>query len=498
MSNILRRGRLASTPDEDIMEFTSSMKSDKWIFDADIMVDFAHTIMLKEQGIIKEEDCSRILRGLLRIREEGIEKLDHTYEDIHISLESRLIDMVGEDVGGRMHSGRSRNDEVATCIRLTLREEMLALMEELHVLRNTLCSLAAENIETLMPGFTHLQHAQPTTLAHHLIAHMDALGRDMDRLRSAYSRVNLCPLGAAAFASTGFNIDRERTRQLLGFDGLVENSMDAVSSRDFLIEGTAVLTNLVINLSKMAEELVIWSTSEFAFIELDDRYASTSSIMPQKKNPDTAELLRGKSGVVVGSLMALVTTCKALPLSYNRDLQEATPNMWKAMETARSSVRMMEGMIRTMKINKEVTASKSVMGFTTATELADTLVRVTGIPFRTAHQIVGVLARGEEDVLMQQIDAVADKVLGVKLSSKGLTEEMICEALDPISNIKKRKVIGGPAFEEMEQAIMRRKRTMQQEDKEISALKNGSEASLNALVELVKRYIKHDQCDQQM
>ncbi len=498
MSNILRRGRLASTPDEDIMEFTSSMKSDKWIFDADIMVDFAHTIMLKEQGIIKEEDCSRILRGLLRIREEGIEKLDHTYEDIHISLESRLIDMVGEDVGGRMHSGRSRNDEVATCIRLTLREEMLALMEELHVLRNTLCSLAAENIETLMPGFTHLQHAQPTTLAHHLIAHMDALGRDMDRLRSVYSRVNLCPLGAAAFASTGFNIDRERTRQLLGFDGLVENSMDAVSSRDFLIEGTAVLTNLVINLSKMAEELVIWSTSEFAFIELDDRYASTSSIMPQKKNPDTAELLRGKSGVVVGSLMALVTTCKALPLSYNRDLQEATPNMWKAMETARSSVRMMEGMIRTMKINKEVTASKSVMGFTTATELADTLVRVTGIPFRTAHQIVGVLARGEEDVHMQQIDAVADKVLGVKLSSKGLTEEMICEALDPISNIKKRKVIGGPAFEEMEQAIMRRKRTMQQEDKEISALKNGSEASLNALVELVKRYIKHDQCDQQM
>jgi argininosuccinate lyase len=260
MSNILRRGRLASTPDEDIMEFTSSMKSDKWIFDADIMVDFAHTIMLKEQGIIKEQDCSSILNGLLRIREEGIEKLDHTYEDIHISLESRLIDMVGEDVGGRMHSGRSRNDEVATCIRLTLREEMLALMEELQLLRCTLGSLAAKNIETLMPGFTHLQHAQPTTLAHHLIAHMDALGRDVERLKSAYSRVNLCPLGAAAFASTGFNINRERTRQLLGFGGLVENSMDAVSSRDFLIESTAVLTNLIINLSKMAEELVIWST----------------------------------------------------------------------------------------------------------------------------------------------------------------------------------------------------------------------------------------------
>ncbi len=489
MSNILRRGRLASTPDEDIMEFTSSMKSDKWIFDADIMVDFAHTIMLKEQGIIKEQDCASILKGLLLIREEGIEELDHTYEDIHISLESRLIDMVGEDVGGRMHSGRSRNDEVATCIRLTLREEMLALMEELHALRNTLSSLAAENIETLMPGFTHLQHAQPTTLAHHLIAHMDALGRDTERLLSAYSRVNLCPLGAAAFASTGFNINRERTRQLLGFDGLVENSMDAVSSRDFLIECTAVLTNLIINLSKMAEELVIWSTSEFAFIELDDRYASTSSIMPQKKNPDTAELLRGKSGVVVGSLMALVTTCKALPLSYNRDLQEATPNMWKALETTRSSVRMMEGMIRTMKVNKEVMASKSVIGFTTATELADTLVRVTGIPFRTAHQIVGVLARGEEEIHLQGIDAVADKVLGVELSTKGLTEEMVCEALDPISNIKKRKVIGGPAFEEMEKTIIRRKETMMHTEEEVSALRNGSEASLNALIELVKRYI---------
>ncbi|WP_367343690.1 argininosuccinate lyase [Methanomethylovorans sp.] len=498
MSNILRRGRLVSTPDEDIMKFTSSMRSDKWIFDADIMVDFAHTIMLKEQRIIKEEDCSSILRGLLCIREEGIEQLDHTYEDIHISLESRLIDMVGEDVGGRMHSGRSRNDEVATCIRLTLREELLALMEELHALRNTLCSLAAENLKTIMPGFTHLQHAQPTTLAHHLIAHMDALGRDIDRLRSAYSRVNLCPLGAAAFASTGFNIDRERTRQLLGFEGLVENSMDAVSSRDFLIECTAVLANLAINLSRMAEELVIWSTSEFAFIELDDRYASTSSIMPQKKNPDTAELLRGKSGVVAGSLMALITTCKALPLSYNRDLQEATPNMWRAMETARSSVRMMEGMISTIKVNKETMASKSVMGFTTATELADTLVRATGIPFRTAHQIVGVLARENEDIHLQQIDAVADKVLGTKLSSKGLTEEMIYEALDPISNIRKRKVIGGPAFKEMEQAIIRRKRAMKQEDKEIRALRNASEVSLKALIELVEQYTKHVKCDQQM
>jgi argininosuccinate lyase len=245
----------------------------------------------------------------------------------------------------------------------------------------------------------------------------------------------------------------------------------------------------MINLSKMAEELVIWSTSEFAFIELDDRYASTSSIMPQKKNPDTAELLRGKSGVIVGSLMALITTCKALPLSYNRDLQEATPHMWKAMQTTRSSVRMTEGMVRTMTVNREIMASQSTMGFTTATELADTLVRATGIPFRTAHQIVGVLARGEGAIRLQQIDIVADKVLGIKLSSKGLTEEMVSEALDPISNIKKRNIIGGPAFEEMEKTIIRRKETLKHAKEEISALRNGSETSLNKLIELVKQYI---------
>ncbi|NYT19310.1 MAG: argininosuccinate lyase, partial [Methanosarcinales archaeon] len=305
MSDILRRGRLASVPDEEIIEFTSSMSADKWIFNSDVLVDLAHTVMLKERNVIRAEDCQKILEGLLKIREEGIEKLDHTYEDIHISLESRLIDMVGEDVGGRMHSGRSRNDEVATCIRLTLRDELLLIMEDLINLRNTLIDVASENVDTLMPGFTHLQHAQPTTLAHHLTAHANAIGRDFERTRDCYSRVNMSPLGAAAFASTGFDLDRERTRTLLGFDGIIENSMDAVSSRDFLIETAAVFANLMINLSKMAEELVIWSTSEFAFIELDDRYASTSSIMPQKKNPDTAELLRGKSGVAIGSLMSL-------------------------------------------------------------------------------------------------------------------------------------------------------------------------------------------------
>ncbi len=283
MSNILRRGRLEVAQGEEILRYTSSMEADRRIFEADIAVDLAHTVMLREQGIISKEDGSKILGGLLRIRDEGMEKLDFSYEDIHISLESRLIDMVGEDVGGRMHSGRSRNDEVATCIRLALREDLAGLLEEIYALRNTLLILAEKHINTLMPGFTHLQHAQPTTFAHHLCAHEAALDRDFDRALDAFSRVNLCPLGAAAFASTGFNLNRKRTQELLGFEGLLENSMDAVSSRDFLIECASVFTNLMINLSRMAEELVIWSSSEFSFIELDDMYASTSSIMPQKK-----------------------------------------------------------------------------------------------------------------------------------------------------------------------------------------------------------------------
>ncbi|WP_406670006.1 argininosuccinate lyase [Methanolobus sp. ZRKC4] len=481
MSDILRRGRLSSTPDEDILNFTSSMSADKWIFEADVLVDLAHTVMLKEQGIIREQDCSKILQGLLKIKEEGIESLDYSYEDIHISLESRLIDMVGEDVGGRMHSGRSRNDEVATCIRIRLRDEMLSLMEELTGLRNVLIDRASGNVDTLMPGFTHLQHAQPTTFAHHLLAHADALSRDSGRVKDAFSRINKSPLGAAAFASTGFNLNRERTCSLLGFESLMENSMDAVSSRDFLIETASVLANIMINLSKMAEEIVIWSSTEFSFIELDDMYASTSSIMPQKKNPDTAELMRGKSGVATGSLMSLLTICKGLPLSYNRDLQEATPNIWRSVETTRSAVRIMKGMIETMKVNGDAMYRQSTTGFTTATELADTMVRLADIPFRTAHQIVGVLARGDGNPSLAEIDEVAQDVLGGSLSSRGLTAEMITEALDPILNINKRNVTGGPAPDEISRAIAAREDTLEEEKFAIAELNIRIENSLSRL-----------------
>ncbi|WP_407356152.1 argininosuccinate lyase [Methanolobus sp. WCC5] len=488
MSDILRRGRLSSTPDEDMIGFTSSMSADKWIFEADILVDMAHTVMLHEQGIIKEKDCTGILKGLFTIREEGIERLDHSYEDIHISLESRLIDIVGEDTGGRMHSGRSRNDEVATCIRIRLRDELLALAEELLELRTTLLEKASGNTETLMPGFTHLQHAQPTTFAHHLVAHSNAIGRDIERVIAAFSRVNRCPLGSAAFASTGFGLDRNRTASLLGFDSLLGNSMDAVSTRDFLIESASAMGNIMVNLSRMAEEIIIWSSPEFSFIELDDMYASTSSIMPQKKNPDSAELVRGKTGTVIGALMALLSLCKALPLSYNRDLQEATPNMWRAVETTRSAVRITRGMIASMKVDTASMAEKSVIGFTTATELADTLVRVAGIPFRTAHQIVGVLARESGNPTLARIDAVACSILGEGLSSRGLTDAMVKEALDPVMNISKRAITGGPAPDEVRRAIKMQREEAGRVQEILEDMNSKIEESLKQLFIEVEEY----------
>ncbi len=451
--NILRRGRLSVEPDKDITNFTSSMETDKRIFDTDIEVDKAHVIMLREQDIINAGDCSAILSGLDKIKKEGISALDTSYEDVHIALEARLIELVGEDTGGRMHSARSRNDEVAACIRLSLRGELTDLMEEVHDLISAMVNTAAKHHETMMPGYTHTQHAQPTTLAHHLLAHASAYLRDLERLKGAYERTNRNPLGAAAFASTGFPINRKRTAELLGFESVLENSMDAVSTRDFMIESLCCYANLMTDLSRLAEELILWSSSEFDFIELDDKYSSTSSIMPQKKNPDIAELMRAKTGTVDGALISVLTICKALPYSYDRDLQEATPHLWRATDNVRSSVRMAQGMISTMKLKKENLESALDKGFMTATELADTIVRTTGIPFRTAHHIVGSCARAGKTPTLSDIDDLSLKILNEKLSDRGLSEKDIREALDPVGNIKKRSVPGGPAPKETKRQV---------------------------------------------
>jgi argininosuccinate lyase len=308
----------------------------------------------------------------------------------------------------------------------------------------------------MIPGFTHAQHAQPTVLAHHLLAHADAFLRDFSRIDDAYKRVNQSPLGAAAFASTGFAINRLRTCQLLGFDGLVENSMDAVSTRDFILEVLSDLSIFMVNLSRLAEELILWSTLEFGYLELDNLYASTSSIMPQKKNPDTAELARGKTGSVIGSLMSALVICKALPLSYDRDLQEATPHLWRGLDWTRSTVRILDGCVSTLKLNLDRLEESSGAGFATATELADTLVRSTGMPFRTAHSIVGRIAAFGQRPSLAALDAVALEVAGFRPSECGFSSGDLDRALDPKSNVALRENIGGPGPFEVNRMVKER------------------------------------------
>jgi argininosuccinate lyase len=472
---LLRSGRLGNIS-KDVLDYISSREADKRIFEADLLVDRAHLIMLKEQGLISSEECSRIIHALGGIQESDLGE----GEDVHEAIEALIISQVGNQ-GGRMHTGRSRNDEVATCIRLTLRDQMLDLMEELDALIKTLVQLAGKNTETIIPGYTHTQHAQPTTLAHHLLAHADAFIRDLERLKEAYRRVNLSPLGAAAFASTGFKINRQRTCKLLGFDGLVENSMDAVSTRDFALEVLSDLSILMVNLSRMAEELILWSTSEFNYLELDDLFASTSSIMPQKKNPDTAELARGKAGSVIGSLVSALTICKALPMSYNRDLQELTPHLWRGMDWTRSTVRILNGCISTAKFDVSRLELRSEAGFSTATELADSLVRTTGIPFRTAHQIVGRLASQKERPTIEDLDAAAKDVAGFEPSRLGFSSGMLEKALDSRSNVAVRSAIGGPAPEETARMAKKRLVRLNKMDAEIAAMRKNVAEALESL-----------------
>jgi len=476
---MLLRGERLGEISGDVLEFISSREADRWIFEADLLVDRAHLVMLKEKGLIAPEEFSEIVAGLDGIEEKNLGE----GEDVHEAIEAELISKVGA-VGGRMHTGRSRNDEVATCIRIVLRNEILCLMVEVNGLAGALVERAAENADAIIPGFTHLQHAQPTTLAHHLLAHADALLRDFERLRDSYPRINRSPLGAAAFASTGFDIDRNRTAELLGFDGLVENSMDAVSTRDFLLEALSASAILMANLSRLAEELILWSTSEFGYLELDNLFTSTSSIMPQKKNPDTAELVRGKTGSVIGSLVAALTICKALPMSYNRDLQEATPNLWRGISLTRGAVRIMAGCISSAKFKTDRLEAASGAGFSTATELADSLVRITKIPFRTAHQIVGALAVRSESPTIRDLDEAAERIAAFRPSERGFGEEELKTALDPKKNVALRSRIGGPAPSETRRMAADRLKKIEENERLVGEIKGRVDRALESLREI--------------
>ncbi|MBB6647332.1 argininosuccinate lyase [Halobellus ruber] len=438
--SVVRRDRFSGGPARG---FLSSLAADERIFDADLAVDRAHVVMLAEQGIVDDGVAGGILTALDDVEAAGHGALPDG-EDVHEAIETAVIDRVGPD-GGRMHTARSRNDEVAACIRYRLREDLQDAAEATVALREALLDAAADHVDTVMPGYTHLQPAQPTTVAHYLASYESAVARDTARLLEAYDRVNRSPLGAAAFAGTPFDVDRERTAELLGFNGVVDNSMDAAAGRDFLAESTAALATHAVTVSGLAEDLVVFANK--GYVDLDDAYASTSSIMPQKVNPDSLELVRAVAGDAVGGLSGLLTTLKGLPRAYNRDLQRATPHVWETVDAVTEATAVAAGAVGTAEWPAETLEAAAGEGFSTATGVADALA-MAGVPFRTAHEVLAAAAEradgGTPDV--DALDAVATDVLGESLFEY-VPRERIEAVLDPRESVASRDSAGGPAPE---------------------------------------------------
>jgi len=439
--SVVRRDRFSGGP---AREFLSSLADDERIFAADLAVDRAHVVMLTEQDIIDDSDASPILEALDDIEDAGHGSLPDG-EDVHEAIETAVIERVGPE-GGRMHTARSRNDEVATCIRYRLRADLLESIQTILDARDQLLAVASDHTDTVMPGYTHLQPAQPTTVAHWLCSYESALARDSGRLLDAYDRVNQSPLGGAAFAGTPFDIDRERTAELLGFDGLVENAMDGASARDFLVETTAAIAGLGMTLSGLAEDMVIFASK--GYVELAVEYSSTSSIMPQKKNPDTLELVRGRTGDATAGLNGLLTTLKGLPRAYNRDLQRAGRHAWDSIDSVTEATGVAVGAVATADWPAATLETAAADGFATATGVADLLAR-SGVPFRTAHEVVAHAGELADDPDFDVLDDAAQEVLEEPLATY-VDREEIEQALDPAESVAMRDSRGGPAPDAVE------------------------------------------------
>lgn len=486
--DVVRRGRLKGERSGEMMHFLSSMDADRCIADADILVDMAHVLMLAKKNIIGKETAKQLLGALLGLYDNGIPDFvfDDRFEDIHAGIESYLVSSIGEDAGGRLHIGRSRNDEVATCIRMRVREDIARQLAILVSLRGILLDLAGDHTGTVMPGFTHLQHAQPTTLAHHLLAHEAAFARDFERLCGAYSRTNRCPLGAAAFASTSYPVDRELVASLLGFDGILDNTMDAVASRDFALEVLSDLSILMTHASRLCEELVLWSSRFVRFVELDDAFCSTSSIMPQKKNPDSAEVMRAKAGSVLGAAVAAQAIMKGLPMSYNRDLQELTPALLRGIRDAKHSTRILADMLSSASFNTEEMAAEAGRGYSTATDLADLLVQKYGMVFRTAHTLVGrAVSKGNLD--LATLDRVAREEGFSPLSDLGLTQQEIDAALDPVAAVDRRRAPGGPSPFAVKVSLSERRAVLDRDSRFLDEKRNALSEAVRRLIADVRR-----------
>ncbi len=451
MSKLLRGGRLSSVR-EDVAQFTSSIKDDAKIAKAVVDINKAHVVMLTEQKIIKKPNGIKILRALTKFSSTD---LADSAEDVHMAVEEAVLKEAGEE-GGNLHIAKSRNDQVATAIRMQLRNEMISLMRAVSHVQDHLIEVAEEHLETIILEYTHLQPAQPVTFAHYLMSHHAALERDLQRLQSTYTRVNLCPLGAGALATTSFPINRDRTAELLGFDGLAENSVDAVGSRDFITETLAVLTLIAVNLSRFAEDLIIWASPDFGVVEVPDEFAGTSSIMPQKKNPEVLEVIRARASHVIGDFVASAVTVKSLPSTYNLDLQEITSKLWASMANVNASLDMFHKLLPKLKVTTDV-SSKANANFVAATELANVLVRKYAVPFRTAHKVVGALVKSLIEAKLTFADATpamlqktAEGFVSMKLTVK--VEDL--EALaDPLMLVKACNAKGGPAPKEVKKAL---------------------------------------------
>ena len=443
-------GRFTKETDKLVYDFNASISFDKKFFEQDIEGSIAHVVMMEKQGILTCEEKDAIVKGLTGIRrdvEEGSLSVTEEYEDIHSFVEANLIERIG-DTGKKLHTGRSRNDQVALDMKLYVRGQVLQVSDSLKDLLETLLSIMENNLTTYMPGFTHLQKAQPTTLAHHMGAYFEMFKRDVLRLGDIYKRMNYCPLGAGAFAGTTYPLDRSYTSSLMGFEGPTINSMDSVADRDYVIEFLAALSTIMMHLSRFCEEIIIWNSNEYRFVEIDDGFSTGSSIMPQKKNPDIAELVRGKTGRVYGALVSILTTMKGLPLAYNKDMQEDKEVTFDAIETVKNCLVLFNGMLSTMKFNKKIMEESAMKGFTNATDAADYLVN-KGVPFRDAHGIIGqlVLYCIEKN---SPIDHLSIEELK-KFSS--LFEGDVYEAISLKTCVEKRLTMGAPSKKAMEEAI---------------------------------------------
>ncbi len=443
-------GRFTKETDKLVYNFNASITFDRKFYRQDIRGSIAHVTMLAKQGILTEDEKKQIidgLNGILNDVENGTLEITEEYEDIHSFVEANLIDRIG-DAGKKLHTGRSRNDQVALDMKLYTRDEILEIQELLKNLLKALLKIMEENTDTYMPGFTHLQKAQPITLAHHFGAYFEMFKRDLSRMQDIVKRMNFCPLGSGALAGTTYPLDREYTAELLEFTGATMNSMDSVSDRDYVIEFLSASSTVMMHLSRFCEEIIIWNSNEYQFVEMDDAYSTGSSIMPQKKNPDIAELVRGKTGRVYGALMSILTTMKGIPLAYNKDMQEDKELTFDAMDTVKGCLALFTGMVSTMKFNKENMAASAMNGFTNATDAADYLV-VKGVPFRDAHGIVGRLVLYCIDNNKSLLDMTLEEYKGIS----EVFEEDIYDAISLETCVEKRMTIGAPSQAAMKQVI---------------------------------------------